>query len=389
MKIALVTDGIYPFVLGGMQRHSSYLTRYLTRQGVKVVLVHCVTHGERPTESDIINKLEIDQPDNLEIITLRFPSFGKLPGHYLRESLVYSEMALKALAPHLASLDLIYAKGLSGWTMAEQRLKKRLDVPLAVKFHGYEMYQRIPGWRNRFARLILRGPVKFTNQHADFVFSYGGKITEIVTHQLGVDRHKVADIPTGITEDWVLSKPPQRDNCRRFVFVGRYERRKGVEEINKVLMRLLEHHDFTFDFVGPVPFEKRIKHTKVTYHGQVTDTAAIKAILDKAHVLVTPSHAEGMPNVIMEGMARGLAIIATDVGAVSAAVDETNGWLIEPHSPDKLELAIVAALALDSDGLTNKQHASIKRVQERFTWSEIAKETIAAIHSFLQPHAVW
>lgn len=388
MKIALVTDGVYPFVVGGMQRHSAYLTRYLTRQGVKLVLVHCVTQGELPTDAEVIEKLAIDRPDNLEIITLRFPSFGKLPGHYLRESLVYSEMALKALAPHLASLDLIYAKGLGGWMMAEQRRKQRLSVPLAVKFHGYEMFQSIPGWRNRFARMLLRGPVKFINQNADWVFSYGGKITDIITEQLGVNRNKVFEVPTGIAEDWLLSELPKRDETRRFVFVGRYERRKGVEELNEALSYLLDTSPFAFDFVGPVPFDKRIKHPNVSYHGQVTNTADLRAILDAAHVLVTPSHAEGMPNVIMEGMSRGLAVIATNVGAVAAMVDEKTGWLIEPHSASELQNALSAALAIESSALTVLQTNAIQRVREHFTWTAVADQTIAKFHTLTQIHAV-
>ena len=381
MKIALVTDGVYPFVVGGMQRHSAYLARYLTAQNVSVVLVHCVTQGELPTDAEVIEKLAIDHPENLEIITLRFPSFGKLPGHYLRESLVYSEMALNELTPHLASLDLIYAKGLSGWMMADRRRKGSLEVPLAVKFHGYEMYQQTPGWRNRFARLLLRGPVKFINAHADHVLSYGGKITEIITTQLGVAAEKVTDIPTGIAEDWLVDGHDDPKPRRRFIFIGRFERRKGVEELNQVLKSIVDHHPFDFDFVGPVPYEKRIAHNSITYHGQITDTASLRALLDQADVLVTPSHAEGMPNVIMEGMARGLAVIATDVGAVSAMVNKENGWLIQPNDLEALKNAVIEALNIDNAMLKNLQANSIQKVRANFTWSVVAEKTRAAIQN--------
>lgn len=387
MRIALVTDGVYPFVVGGMQRHSAYLTKYLTRQGVHVVLVHCIAQGELPTDEEVIDKLSIDHPENLEIITLRFPSFGKLPGHYLRESLVYSDMALKALHEHLASLDLIYAKGLSGWMMAEKRRKQLLDVPLAVKFHGYEMYQTIPGWRNRFARLLLRGPVKFINQNADWVFSYGGKITQIITDELGVRRDKVLEIPTGIAEDWITESVPVADGVRRLVFVGRYERRKGVEELSAAIRDLLGSHEFAFDFIGPVPFNERIKHPNVYYHGQLTDTKEIRAILDSAQVLVTPSHAEGMPNVILEGMSRGLAVIATNVGAVSAMVDDSNGWLIEANNSTELKAAIRDSLTIDRDRLQLMQQRSVTRAKEQFTWSAVAHQTLTVLRQILHQDA--
>ena len=40
MRVALVTDGIFPYVMGGMQKHSYYLCKYLVRMGVKVDLYH-------------------------------------------------------------------------------------------------------------------------------------------------------------------------------------------------------------------------------------------------------------------------------------------------------------------------------------------------------------
>ena len=40
MRIALITDGIWPYVLGGMQKHSYYLCKYLAQQNVYVDLYH-------------------------------------------------------------------------------------------------------------------------------------------------------------------------------------------------------------------------------------------------------------------------------------------------------------------------------------------------------------
>jgi hypothetical protein len=42
MKILLLTDGIFPFVMGGMQKHSYYLAKYLDKEVVDVTLAHCV-----------------------------------------------------------------------------------------------------------------------------------------------------------------------------------------------------------------------------------------------------------------------------------------------------------------------------------------------------------
>ena len=61
MKIALLTDGVFPYVNGGMQRHSYYLLKYFVKNKIHVDLYHM-------TESDRydIDKLELT---DLSILT--------------------------------------------------------------------------------------------------------------------------------------------------------------------------------------------------------------------------------------------------------------------------------------------------------------------------------
>ncbi len=383
MKIALLTDGVPPFVVGGMQKHSANLARFLLLAGVDVTLVHCATSGAVPSDAEVVKNLEIEDSSKLTVVGLKFPSMGSLPGHYLRESYAYSATIYNHFKDQWNDFDLIYAKGFCAWSLINRKRKGENLPPIAVKFHGYEMYQPIPGLKDRFSRWLLKGPVKFNNVNADYVFSYGGKITEIIT-SLGVKTERVIEVPTGIAADWCRDQVAQTvDQARRFVFIGRYERRKGVEELTAVLESLEKDLDFQFEFIGPIPYGKRIKDERITYHGQVKDREKIRSILDTSDVLVTPSHAEGMPNVIMEGMARGLAVLATDTGAVSAMVNEANGWLIEPAHTNSLHKAFLAALKLDATALRAKKEASLERVKEQFTWERVAQQTLDSFQNII------
>jgi hypothetical protein len=40
LKIALITDGIWPYVMGGMQKHSFYLCKYFAQNKINVDLIH-------------------------------------------------------------------------------------------------------------------------------------------------------------------------------------------------------------------------------------------------------------------------------------------------------------------------------------------------------------
>lgn len=66
----------------------------------------------------------------------------------------------------------------------------------------------------------------------------------------------------------------------------------------------------------------------------------VSALLDASDILVHPSRSEGLPLVVLEGMAKGLAIIATDVGGISEAIEETGVLLPAPLFSDfKYQLA--------------------------------------------------
>ena len=68
----------------------------------------------------------------------------------------------------------------------------------------------------------------------------------------------------------------------------------------------------------------------------------VKEHMLKSDVLVLPSLTEGLPRVIIEAMAAGLPVIATDVGSVKELVkDGENGFLVKPGDIDALTKAIM------------------------------------------------
>ena len=83
-----------------------------------------------------------------------------------------------------------------------------------------------------------------------------------------------------------------------------------------------------------------------------------------------------MPTVILEAMASGCAIIASDVGAVAEEVDDTNGWLVLPGNKKNLKESIIKALTISNAELIMKKTRSIEKVKERFLWEDVVNEHI-------------
>ena len=368
MRIALVTDGIFPYVIGGMQKHSYYLCKYLVGLGVEVDLYHT------NLSSYDIEKLELfTEAENSKInsIVIKFPVSDKMPGHYLRSSYKYSLAVYEAYKKR-EKVDFIYCKGFSGWKLAQEKRAKTIQIPLAVNFHGYEMFQPAPSFKLKIEQhLLFRGPVKFICDYADYVFSYGSKIDDVIK-SIPISASKIISIPTGIEDSWLNENINTVGTTKKYLFIGRYERRKGIQELTSAIAQVNDTN-CEFHFIGPIPEDKQLKKDNVIYHGEIKNQEEIKKITRNSDVLLCPSYSEGMPNVIMEGMASGLAIIASNVGAVNLLVDNNNGYLLELNELNNLHQIISKFNTLSADELSKMKKNSVEKIKQNFLWSYIAK----------------
>jgi len=378
MRIALITDGISPYVIGGMQKHSFYLAKYFAKHKVQVDLVH---YNQSDLDIRQLNYFTEEEKLYIHSIVIEFPHTARFPGHYIYASYKYAELAYEAIKTNLGVYDFIYTKGFAGWKLIQEKHKGTINCcNIGVKFHGYEMFQVAPDLKSKIQQYLLRPFVKTLSRQADVVFSYGGKITDII-RALDIPDKRIIEIPSGVEKELIsTSIATHQQPVRKFVFLGRYERRKGILELNEALKVLIsEQLHFKFEFIGPIPEEKKIVHPDITYYGEIRDAQQIRLLLQQSDVLVCPSWSEGFPNVILEGMAAGLAIIATDVGAVSAMVSTQNGWLIEPANHALLKTTLKDAVHLDEAGLTKKKEHSLELVNTRFNWDSIYEQLSRSI----------
>ncbi|MEY4293063.1 MAG: hypothetical protein RIQ61_1461 [Bacteroidota bacterium] len=373
MRIALLTDGTYPHVLGGMQKHSYYLAKYLAQNKVKIDLYYYIPSVNKNLPSPFTS----DELEFIQFIEIDYPKPKKFPGHYLYERYEYS----KAITLELIKRDetnFIYAQGFSAWHLLINRKTLQIKQPIGINFHGYEIFQRWPDFKTGIKLLLLNLPILYNINKSDFIFSLGGRLTNIIKSKGHGD--KVIEIPNGISQDWI-KKDINATNSKSiiFCFIGRAERRKGIKELNNVLISLGDKLDFEFHFIGPIPKDEKLNDPRMVYHGPIYDENRIKDILIQTNVLVCPSYSEGMPNVILEGMASGCAIIATDVGAISELVDQSNGFLIRGDISKGLKRAFNLFFGLNRNQLLSMRQSSIYKIQNNFTWEKVIKQTISEI----------
>lgn len=380
MHISLLTPGITPYVTGGLQRHSFNLARSLAKLGVTVDLYHTDFKGEHDISK--LAGMSIDEKKNINSICVPW-KIGRMPGKYVQALKQFSEDSYSIYKTREPT-EFIIAKSLTGWAFVGAKQSGAKLPPIGVNFHGYEMFQTRPTLRTRLESVMLKPPFSKTVKAADFVFSYGAKITDLLERRLQIPRSRIINLPGGTDPDLHVESPSDISTIRRFIFLGRYERRKGIEELNKAITSNKKWKNLAeFLFVGPIPAEKQLALTNITYTGPLSDQAQIQEYLHSSDVLLCPSHSEGMPNAIMEAMAAGLAIIATDVGAVRLLVSSENGVLLDSSSAASISAAIENVIQLPDTNLAHMKHASHSKI-EKFFWPAIGEMTRDALSKAIQ-----
>jgi glycosyltransferase involved in cell wall biosynthesis len=158
------------------------------------------------------------------------------------------------------------------------------------------------------------------------------------------------------------------------IFFGRLHESKGLDEIVKACSALKhDRFDFRFNCFGDGPmkdvFLSRMKEVlgERFFYGGVVTSAEKYLELDKADIFLLPSiYGEGLPMAILEAMAAGCVVVASEMASVAAVIDDgVNGYLVEPGNTDQLITRL--KMLLNSRGEWKPvREAAIETVRERF-----------------------
>jgi Glycosyltransferase Family 4 len=198
VRVALFTDGISPYVIGGMQKHSFYLAKFFAKNKVHVLLYH--TSPVKLNED--LDCFTSEETPYISTVWIPFERTDNLFGHYIRESFEYSKKIYNHFTETKQKVDFVYAQGFCAWYFILQKSKNNLLPPVGVNFHGLEMFQKSANVKMTISTYLFRRPVKQNLRNADVVFSLGGKLTNIISN-LGIQKNKIIEIPIGIDTDWL------------------------------------------------------------------------------------------------------------------------------------------------------------------------------------------
>jgi len=185
---------------------------------------------------------------------------------------------------------------------------------------------------------------------------------------------KLHIVHCGVEPDRYAAQLPPGHDSPHLTFVGRLAAVKGIPILFEALVKLLpENPNLRVTLIGDGPARaelERVVHTlglqdTITFAGYKSQ-ADVAAALRETDLFVLPSFAEGVPVVLMEAMASGVAVIATRIAGIPELVEDgVSGLLVPAGDIDALADALLTLLN-DKDRRVQMGQAGRKKVLVEF-----------------------
>ncbi len=262
-------------------------------------------------------------------------------------------------------IQLIHAHFMNAPAEAGAYLSRLVGVPLGCTGHARDLY-------------VDNGGLLAKVSESRYVATCTAQNLAFLSTTFPTQRDKFVRIYHGVPAPSHQAPRAAREKPM-FLAVGRLVPKKGFEYLIDACERLRDRStDFTCRIVGQGPLYEALQRTianrRLADHVRLLGYVPPNRMSDiyrTADVLVVPSvigedgDQDGLPNVVLEAMAAGLPIVASDVGGVSeGVVDGRNGRLVPPGDAQ----ALSAAMEVMLDGSTAGTMAAFSErlLDERF-----------------------
>lgn len=245
------------------------------------------------------------------------------------------------------------------------------SLPKIVLKKMYTFFQRL--FLNRLYDVVIQ----VNTQQYKWIKDYGIKKEKIKYLSNGINEDQLNPVKTSKTiEKYKLA--------RRFViaYTGRFEEYKGVQQVIKVLPRLVKiKPNLRFVAMGRggnyLPnLETLVKNLEMEKYVQFIinpDDKTRDEILAQSKIFVMPSRWEAFGISILEAMAKKCAVISTQTeGGVFLIKDKENGLLYN-FEDDKMLTKHIEKLLKDTNLLTRMQRLNYE-LAHNYLWENVAKD---------------
>ncbi|MCD4729548.1 MAG: glycosyltransferase family 4 protein, partial [Bacteroidales bacterium] len=250
-------------------------------------------------------------------------------------------------------------------------------IPYIISLRGGD----VPGNEKRLDRIhnILKPLRKIIYKKSKAVVANSHGLKKLAQK---ADSFPMSVIPNGI--DSYFFKPLETDNEQKkihFIFTGRLSEQKNLFYMFEQFASLkkISKKNLMIHMAGDGPLKGKLEifakdlgiSDNIVWYGWVNKNRILK-LYQKADCFVNPSFCEGMPNSVLEAMACGLPVLASNVpGNNDIVFDGENGFLfnLDDHRKIKDSLNMI----IENPNICSKLGKNArKRIKDEFSWNKAA-----------------
>ncbi|MBN2289765.1 MAG: glycosyltransferase [Candidatus Glassbacteria bacterium] len=264
-------------------------------------------------------------------------------------------------------------------------LKRKLSLPLVVSVYGSDVNLIFETGEFQPDKAIVEATKKVLID-ADAVTCVSSDLAKKV-ESLGVPENRISWIPNGIDRAFFYysDKMQERESLgwpqdvKVILFAGNIFESKGIDDLVEAVALLINQSEITADLKVLVAgrlneYQSQVRDRVKKLHMDgifeflgLQSQQRIAGLMRASDVFCLPSWREGWPCVVLEAVACGCPVVATDVGGIPEIVtDDSIGMLCPTRTPEKLANALARAFGREWD------REKISRAADPYTYDKLA-----------------
>ena len=273
------------------------------------------------------------------------------------------------------------------------KIAKKLKIPCFLVTHAPFLDKKLRSWKLNLAvslydRFIGR---RILNKYKKIITITKWEIPHLL--KLGVKKEKIVFIPNGIPNEFFpISKSSDFDSAQKLKISDKIRKGKGIFFLGRIapikdietLLKAIALTKEKLTLIGPIeePYGRNLVSLirKLKLNGRVEFKPAIFDLkekikeIDKYDIFILPSKREGMPQTLIEAMARGKIVVSsTNKGGKEIIQDGKNGFLFDIGNYRQLS-SILEKIKNMKDREKEKIRQEARSSVEQFAWSKLIKK---------------
>jgi glycogen(starch) synthase len=394
MRVFVLSNYYPPYYQGGYELNCRKVVDELRRRQHWVLVVTSDWQAEKGAVQDFVQRL------------LHIRSFKGIGG--LRRRTYQFHQIVTGFQDYLTMKrlgqvfqpDVAYIWNMSGLSLTLLMALQRLNVPMVFDLGDYWLLRRWAEFSEESSRLkrwyrsAIQGGFRFEHLDLDHLLADSHVLKQQYVEN-GFPAETITVIPRGLSPQYIAEEPAPLDyGCEiRLLYVGRLTEAKGAHVAIETLANLVQGRQLEtvqLDIVGnsEADYARRLRQMVVSlgleanvfFRGHLPHRE-LMASYHQYHALLFPAiWIEPFGGAVMEAMAQGLCVIASDVGGHTEHIRHGESGLLVPRGDPRAMAQAVMALIESPDHTQKMRKAAIETVRSRYVFDKIADR----IEAYLQ-----